>query len=393
MVIQSSRVGMQAMYQYSKNTASSVTYTSWGDSIRSLSDNSATTLPSAKDSIQDKASDNETTIEKMNQSAKDELMEQLKQTTNRMVFMESNVTQVVQNDMEYESMKNVFELLFLKDDPNKVSAKTLFDRLLASYRARLEKMLLPMLDEASSSLQQVFVPFGYSGGNLEPTQVWGEEITVTDFTMEQEKTCFYSSGTVKTKEGKEINFDVQAVMSRSFLSYSSVNIDYVSASMVDPLVINLNSDVAQLSDQKFLFDLDLDGKEDNISLLSQGCAFLAQDLNGDGKINDGSELFGAKTGDGFGELAIFDMDQNGWIDEQDEIFNHLRVWHKDEEGNDELVALGVAGIGAIYLGNKETRFALKNVMNNQHNGTVKKTGIFLKEDGTAGTIQHVDLAK
>ena len=42
------------------------------------------------------------------------------------------------------------------------------------------------------------------------------------------------------------------------------------------------------------------------------------------------------------------MDGNGWIDEKDEIFNRLRIWTKDESGNDKLVALGVAGIGVPH---------------------------------------------
>ena len=38
------------------------------------------------------------------------------------------------------------------------------------------------------------------------------------------------------------------------------------------------------------------------------------------------------------------MDGNGWIDENDEVFNHLKIWRKDEDGNDVLAGLGVAGI-------------------------------------------------
>ena len=67
-------------------------------------------------------------------------------------------------------------------------------------------------------------------------------------------------------------------------------------------------------------------------------------------INDGNELFGTKSGDGFKDLAKYDKDRNGWIDEADDIFDDLRIWTKDEQGNDKLLTLKEAGVGAIYLG-------------------------------------------
>ena len=86
------------------------------------------------------------------------------------------------------------------------------------------------------------------------------------------------------------------------------------------------------------------------------------------------------------------MDGNGWIDEKDEIFNHLRIWTKDESGSDKLVALGVAGVGAIYLGHVTSKFSLNSEKDNKTNAVVRESGVFLHEDGQAGVIQQVDLA-
>ena len=52
--------------------------------------------------------------------------------------------------------------------------------------------------------------------------------------------------------------------------------------MVDPLVINLEGDIAGLQDQTFFFDLDADGVEEEISMLGSGSGYLALDKNGDG---------------------------------------------------------------------------------------------------------------
>ncbi|HHW61210.1 MAG TPA: hypothetical protein GX404_04825, partial [Syntrophomonadaceae bacterium] len=56
----------------------------------------------------------------------------------------------------------------------------------------------------------------------------------------------------------------------------------------------------------------------------------------------------------------------------------------------QLFALGQKGIGAIYLGSSATPFALKDVANHSH-GQVQRTGLFLREDGTPGIVQQIDL--
>ncbi|MDK2807560.1 MAG: hypothetical protein PWP24_293 [Clostridiales bacterium] len=227
--------------------------------------------------------------------------------------------------------------------------------------------------------------------SLAPSEEWGNSYQEVHYLEEQETTSFYSSGKVVTADGKKISFDVSATMSRSFHQYSSLEINYARAACVDPLVVNLDTNSASVREQKFLFDIDCDGTRDNISMLSNQSGFLALDKNGDGIINDGSELFGAKTGDGFSELAAFDLDHNGWIDENDPIFNQLRIWTKDESGRDKLVGLGVQGIGAIYLGNIETDFSLMS-KSNEAQAQIRSTGIYLKENGEAGTIQHMDVS-
>ena len=132
---------------------------------------------------------------------------------------------------------------------------------------------------------------------------------------------------------------------------------------------------------------------DEISMLREGSGFLALDKNGDGKINDGSELFGTRSGNGFADLAVYDEDGNGWIDENDEIFDKLRVWSKDKDGKDVLKTLKEADVGAIYLGSTNSQFSLTDKKDNEVLGAVRSTGIYLKEStGMAGTVQQVDLA-
>ncbi len=210
---------------------------------------------------------------------------------------------------------------------------------------------------------------------------------------EQEKTSFSTSGKVITKDGREIEFGIDMKMSRSFAEYYEERQKTSKPKFCDPLVINLDADISGLSDQKFFFDIDNDGILDRISQLSSGSGYLALDKNGDGKINDGGELFGTKSGNGFADLAAYDDDGNGWIDEDDEIFDKLLIWAKDENGKDVLYHLKDKGVGAICLSSAATEFALNSSQTNATNGVIRRTGMFLFESGNVGTVQHIDLAK
>ncbi len=215
-------------------------------------------------------------------------------------------------------------------------------------------------------------------------------VGLVDKTTETETTTYEVRGAIKTTDGRSIDVDMNTSMARCKVSEVFVPMASPLDALLDPLIINTGADTAGLSDKKFKFDLDADGKEDEISSLEEGSGFLALDKNGDGKINDGNELFGVKSGDGFKDLAEYDTDGNGWIDENDEVFDRLKVWYKNENG-DELKNLKDAGVGAIFLGAEETEFRMDG-SDQVLDGKVRKTGMFLKENGEAGTIQHVDIA-
>lgn len=233
---------------------------------------------------------------------------------------------------------------------------------------------------------------GFLAGNTGSTMYTVNGYQMTRYHSEEECTTFSTQGTVKTADGRELSFNLELGMSRSFQEYYEENYVTSVKSFHDPLVINLDSNIARVSDQKFFFDLDCDGTKEEISSLQAGSGFLALDLNGDGEINDGSELFGTKSGDGFRDLARYDADGNGWIDEADPIWEKLLIWTKDENGKDQLYHLSDLGVGAIGLSRVGTQFSLNSEKTNETNAMIRKTGIFLYENGTASTIQHVDMA-
>lgn len=227
-------------------------------------------------------------------------------------------------------------------------------------------------------------------GTDTPTTIGIGYMNMTMAYEETEETGFSTQGTVKTADGREISFNVGLQMSRSFSEYYSQTTGYVS--MQDPLVINMDTGMTEIEDQTFLFDLDGDGTKENVSSIGQGSGFLALDKNDNGKVDDGNELFGTKTGDGFGDLEEYDSDDNGWIDENDQVWDRLRIWTKDSDGNDLLYKLSDKKIGAICLQNVSTDFSQRGISDGQINGRIRQTGVFLYENGSAGTVQHVDLS-
>lgn len=220
---------------------------------------------------------------------------------------------------------------------------------------------------------------------------WGLMYKKSVTHSESESTRFSAQAAIRTEDGREINVDLQLNLSREFISKNMINISASDVLKVDPLIVNFGAASASVTQEKYQFDIDANGTLDQISFAGLGSGFLALDLNKDGMINDGKELFGPNSGNGFSDLANYDTDNNGWIDENDTIYEKLRIWTKDAKGNDHLFALGEKGIGAIYLGNVNTSFALKNT-SNQLDAQLQRTGIFLRENGTAGTVQHIDLA-
>ncbi len=292
-----------------------------------------------------------------------------------------------QKEIHLEAMRRILELLnaMRKGGTSSLGALT---STLGEVKQLSKDLNAPQAPQIGISDKTGSFP--ETSGSSVPRRTTWKKITVTSaFYAEAEHTAYRTQGFAKTADGREINFNIDVEMSRAFCEkYES----YMEESYVcvDPLVINLDSNIAGVSDQKFMFDLDADGEEEEISFVEQGSGFLALDKNGDGKINDGSEMFGTKSGDGFADLAKYDEDGNGWIDESDAIFNDLRIWTKNEDGEDVLLSLKEADVGAIYLGKASTQFSLQNEEHHT-NGIIRSTGVYLKESGGAGTVQHIDL--
>ncbi|MBE0497328.1 MAG: tandem-95 repeat protein, partial [Campylobacterales bacterium] len=163
-----------------------------------------------------------------------------------------------------------------------------------------------------------------------------------------------------------------------------------------PIVLDLNRNLntsISLEASSVYFDYDGDGVKEKTAWIEKGDALLAVDLNGDGIINDGSELFGEYTRlpdgsfakDGYEALAQYDTNGDGVIDAKDSGFASLKLWQdlnqngRTDEG--ELTSLHLSDISSIYLYREDgTTFSQiteeGNIISNQTNFTAQSgTGI------------------
>ena len=140
--------------------------------------------------------------------------------------------------------------------------------------------------------------------------------------------------------------------------------DMTRDASITPIVIDLDGNGIQTvsrADAAGSFDLFGNGKAVQSGWISGGEGFLAVDSNGNGQIDDISELFGGTAkGAGFAQLASYDSNGDGLVDVADSAFADLLIW-RDANGNHqsdagELMTLAEAGVAALDVRFSELPF-------------------------------------
>ena len=111
-----------------------------------------------------------------------------------------------------------------------------------------------------------------------------------------------------------------------FHTFSPIVLNLAGAGMIE----TINPQVSNVK-----FDLDANGLKETLGWIKAGTGLLAIDLNDNGRIDDGRELFGESTRiigtkdnaeDGYIALAQYDSNKDNMIDSKDAVFNKLKVW-------------------------------------------------------------------
>ncbi|MGL1833013.1 calcium-binding protein [Rhodocyclaceae bacterium SMB388] len=172
----------------------------------------------------------------------------------------------------------------------------------------------------------------------------------------------------------------------------------------DPLTLDLDGDGLETigidAANPVFFDHNGDGVRTASGWVLPDDGFLVLDRNGNGTIDDGTELFGDSTPlhdetgavigravDGFDALAQQDTNGDGVVDVEDANWSALRVWRDlNQDGvsqADELFTLDELGIVALSVDKRANRTPLAN------GNLIADLGTFTRLDGSSGTLGEV----
>lgn len=127
------------------------------------------------------------------------------------------------------------------------------------------------------------------------------------------------------------SYNDPAVIASNDWTYSPY--DYANT-YVDPVVLKLGAGSVHTTNRlgsTVMFDMNADGIKDKTGWITADEGFLVIDKNGNGKIDDITEMFSeyssTKAKTGFGALAAFDKNHDGYADKWDRgNFGKLRLW-------------------------------------------------------------------
>ncbi len=169
----------------------------------------------------------------------------------------------------------------------------------------------------------------------------------------------------------------------------------------DPFALDLDGDgIETISvDVGTLFDHDADGVKTGTGWLKGDDGWLVRDLNGNGTIDTGRELFGVDTllrngftaSDGFALLRDLDENWDGQINSNDAVWGELKIWRDlNQDGISQAGELStLAAAGVTSLGTAST-------LRNHHlgdNNYIYYSGEYTKSDGTKGISTALDLGE
>ena len=164
-----------------------------------------------------------------------------------------------------------------------------------------------------------------------------------------------------------------------------------------PLVVDLDGDGVETVgvSEGVYFDHDGNGFAEKSGWVGKDDGILVRDINNNGTIDNGTELFGnnsvlssgAKAANGFEALKELDSNKDGVFNSSDEAWNEVKVWKDSNQNgmvdNSELLSLEQANIAGINLNYNEQELVDGN------GNTHAQTGTIIKTDGSSGTITDV----
>jgi|GEM_PF-2900465 len=164
-----------------------------------------------------------------------------------------------------------------------------------------------------------------------------------------------------------------------------------------PIILDLNNNGIETTGVKqgAYFDHANDGFAERTGWVDAADGLLVLDLNGNGKIDNGGELFGSETllangskaANGFEALSALDSNGDHQINADDAAFASLKIWiDANSDGfsqADELLSLEAVGVAAIA-----TTYSTSDIVDNNGNAH-RQLGTYTRTDGSQAVAEDV----
>ena len=200
-----------------------------------------------------------------------------------------------------------------------------------------------------------------------------------------------------------VNFAVIAgltsAINTKYVDIASIQSSFTAAeNNPSPLILDLDGDgkvETTRSTNGTHFDHDGNGFAESTGWVGKDDGLLVRDINGNGQIDNGTELFGnnsvlssgKKAANGFEALKDLDSNNDGMFNNLDTAWNEVKVWKDTNQNgivdNGELLTLEQAGVLSIKLD-------YSNLISYDGNNNVhRQQGTFIRTDGTTAAVHDV----
>lgn len=242
----------------------------------------------------------------------------------------------------------------------------------------------------NAPIENIFSPRTDELINIEgQTFQQGDRVSVEQWHTHEQNLNYQMQGIFEFDD-QEVSLNYNFSLSSERQSYSKVEMSVEA--LKDPIIVQFGSQgLGEINGQR-IFDINQDSRLDSLPVFSGDVGYLVHDTNDNMIADNGSELFGPKTGQGFTELAQLDSNKNGFIDAGDEQFEKLYLWQPSSEENQEeqWLSLKEANIKAISLSKIDTPFDFYD-QNGEVQARLRQSSFAISEDGAGRGVHQVDV--
>lgn len=217
----------------------------------------------------------------------------------------------------------------------------------------------------------------------------GDLVSVEQWHSREQNLAYQVQGVFDIND-KELTLNYEFALSSEQVSYSKI--EMTAAALKDPLIVQYGAQGLGDIKGQTAFSINQDNIVDSLPIFSGDIGYLVFDKNDNQQADDGSELFGPQSGQGFVELSQLDSNKNGFIDTEDEQFEQLYLWKPSDNAStpEQWLSLKDVKIQAISLSAINTPFDFYDDKG-EIQAQLQQSSFAISESGQGRGVHQVDV--